>query len=184
MNTQTMIIFNYQLSASDYLSAAGIDTKILSWSNISLLFLVYAVVSNFLHATHIIPDVSGGTISADQYWTTSFLCCLFTLPYLDNIPPRFNPFRRWAIIRTWKRTVQMQQPIILSITETGIDWQTQGYQDFKQWQYYNHFRESKEMFLLYHSESLYYILPKRAFSSPEKMNQLKYLLTKKNVECR
>jgi YcxB-like protein len=184
MDRKTMIIFNYQLSESDYLSAAGIGSKILSWSNISLLFIGYAVVSNFLHAMYIIPDVSSGTISADQYWSTSFLCFLCTLPYLDNIPPRFNLFKRWAIVRTWKRTVQMQQPIIVSITETGVDWQTQGYQDFRQWQYYNHFRESKEMFLLYYSESLYYILPKRVFSSPEKMNQLKDLLTNKNVQCR
>jgi YcxB-like protein len=184
MNTQTTTIFNYQLSASDYLSAAGTGSKILSLSNIYLLVLVYAVVSNFLHAMHIIPDVAGGNISADQYWTNSFLYFLFTFLYLDNIPPRFNPFKRWAIVRTWRRTVQMQQPINLSITETGVDWKTQGYQDFRQWRYYNHVRESKEMFLLYYSESLYYILPKRAFSSPEKMDQLKDLLTKKNVECR
>jgi YcxB-like protein len=176
------IMLDYQLSVNDYLYAAGAASpnKILSFLNVG--FLVYGGSLNLLRATHIMPDVSNGTTSAsDYYGLTSLFCFLVSFYVLHQTFPRFSPTKRWAITRIWKRTVQMQRPINLSITETGIDFQIQGLQDFRQWQHYTGFRETKEMFLLYYSESLYHILPKRVFSSPEQMGQFRDLLNENNV---
>jgi hypothetical protein len=182
MKLQPIMTLNYQLSANDYLGAAGAASP----NNIILSFLnmgVCACVSllNLLRATHIMPDLSNGTISASDYGFLSLFFFLISCLWLHQHFPWFSPTKRWTIARTWKRTVQMQQPINLSMTETGIDFQIQGLQDFRQWQHYTCFRETKEMFLLYYSESLYRILPKRVFSSPDQMNLFRNLLNENNT---
>jgi hypothetical protein len=66
----------------------------------------------------------------------------------------------------------------LTITETGVTFETEGYQEFKQWQHYLKFRETQEIFLLYYSESLYHILPKRLFTHVSEIDRLRNLLQK------
>jgi YcxB-like protein len=181
MKMQPIMMLDYQLSVNDYLYAAGTASpnKILSFLNVG--GGIYVGVLNLLRATHILPDMSNGTMSASDYGFLSVFLFLLSFFWLHQHFPRFSPTKRWAISRAWKRTVQMQRPINLSITETGIDFQIQGLQDFRQWQHYTGFRETKEMFLLYYSESLYHILPKRVFSSSEQMGQFRDLLNENNV---
>jgi YcxB-like protein len=181
MKMQPIMTLNYQLSENDYLSAAGTayPYKILSFLNVG--GVIYVGVLNLLRATHILPDVSNGTISASEYGFYSLFSFLLSFFWLHQSFPRFSPTKRWAIARTWKRTVQMQRLINLSIAETGVDFQIEGFQDFRQWQHYTGFRETNKMFLLYYSESLYHILLKHLFSSPEQMGQFRDLLNKNNV---
>jgi hypothetical protein len=181
---EPIMMLDYQLSVNDYLYAArtASPNKILSFLYVG--FLVYGGSLNLLRAIHIMPDVSNGTTSASDYYGLSLLCFLTVFYVLHQDFPRFSPTKRWAITRAWKRTVQMQRPINLSITETGIDFQIKGLQDFRQWQHYTAFRETKESFLLYYSEPLYHILPKRVFSSPEQIGQFRDLLNENNVAAK
>lgn len=175
------MFLNYQLSVNDYLRAAGTASpnKILSVLNVGLW--ACACAANLLRATHIMPDVSNGTTSASDYGFMSLLSFLVLFLWLHQNFPRFSPTKRWTITRAWKRTVQMQQPIHLSVTEAGVNFQIQGFEHFRQWQHFTRFRESKEMFLLFHSGSLYHIVPKRIFSNLEQLNQFRDLLQENNV---
>ncbi len=181
MKLQPIMTLNYQLSTNDYLSAAGAASPNKIFSFLTVVVWGYSGSLNLLRATHIMPDVSNGTVSTRDYGFLSVFSFLISFLWLHQYFPCFSPTKRWAIARTWKRTVQMQLPINLSITETGIDFQIQGLQDFRQWQHYSCFRETKEMFLLYYSEPLYHILPKRVFSSPAQMSQFQDLLNENNV---
>lgn len=178
---QPIITLSYQLSANDYLRTAGITSpnKILNFLSIGVW--AYASSLDLLRAIHILPDVSNGTISASDYGFYSLFGFLLFFLWLHQSFPWFSPTKRWTMARAWKRTVQMQLPINLSIAETGIDFKIEGLQAFRQWQHYTGFRETKEMFLLYYSESLYHILPKRVFSSIDQMNQFRNLLNENNV---
>jgi YcxB-like protein len=181
MNIQPVITLNYQLSANDYFRAVGAvsSNKILSLLN--MVVCILAGLANLLHAIHILPDESNGTISASDYGFTSLFCFSFYFLWSHQNFPRFSLTKRWAIARAWNQTAQMQLPINLSITETGVNFQIQGFQDFRQWQHYTGFHETKEMFLLYYLGTLCRILPKRVFSSPEQISQFRDLLREKNV---
>jgi hypothetical protein len=181
MNIPPIMTLNYQLSENDYLCAAETAASQKTLNFISICVCLYAAFANLLRAIHILPDVSNGTTSTNMYVFSSAVSFLIPALYLHQTFPRFSLTKRWAIARTWKRTVQMQLPINLSITETGVDFQIQGLQDFRQWQHYTGFRETKKIFLLYYSGSLYRILPKRAFSSSEQMSQFRELLSENNV---
>ncbi|WP_404784680.1 YcxB family protein [Altericista sp. CCNU0014] len=181
MNSQPIAILSYQLSANDYLRAAEIASSNKILSLLSVTTLTYGGLRDLLRAVQILPDVSYETMSASDYWLSSLVCLLSSFLFLHLAFPRFSPTKRWTIARTWKRTIQMQQPITLSIAEAGVEFQIQGFRDFRQWQHYTGFRETKEMFLLFYSGSLYRILPKRIFSSPEQMRQFQDLLDRNGV---
>jgi YcxB-like protein len=126
-------------------------------------------------------DVSNGTISAGDYGLMSLICFLAPALWLHQDFPRFSLTRRWTIKRAWKQTAQMQLPINLFLTEAGVNYKIQGFEDFRQWQHFTYFRESKELFLLCYSGSLYHIIPKRIFGNLEQMNQFRDLLKENNV---
>jgi YcxB-like protein len=179
---QPITTLNYQLDANDYLCAARTASPNQLLLVICLMIGIFTT-SKLLQAMHIWQNMHRAASSPEYNEAAIWFNFLISTIVLLSDLPKANPLRFWSIPRLWKRSPQMQQPINLSISETGINFQIQGFQDFKQWQYYKHFRETKNMFLLYYSESLYYILPKRAFSGQEQMSQFRDVLSQNNVKA-
>jgi hypothetical protein len=82
---------------------------------------------------------------------------------------------RW----TFRRNSRMFGPRTVTIDETGISSDhALGHNEAK-WSSYQDFKETKNLFLLYHSADLIGILPKRAFASQAELEQFRALVTSK-----
>jgi hypothetical protein len=80
--------------------------------------------------------------------------------------------------RDYQRQAIAYKSRSFTINETGVSLKIEGYQEFKQWQHYLKFKETKEMFLLYYFESLYHILPKRVFTDSSEIDRIQDILEK------
>jgi YcxB-like protein len=92
--------------------------------------------------------------------------------------PKYSPFKLWTLKRDRQRQAIAYKPRSFTIDETGVTFNIEGYQEFKQWGHYLKFQEAKEMFLLYYSENLYHILPKRVFTDSSEIDRIRCILEK------
>jgi hypothetical protein len=182
-----MITLNYQLTVKDRLEAAQTHTlspfksrtRLHNLYNIFWLLIVGGYVwlslRNFWIAIYQ-PSQITSTSSFEEYITNGCFQIIISFWMLNTYLPKWSPLKVWKLQSEWKRQAIVYKPRSFAITETGAKFETEGYQEFKQWQHYNKFAESKELFLLYYSESLFHILPKRLFTDVAEIDRLRDLL--------
>jgi hypothetical protein len=182
-----MIILNYQPTVKDHLEASQSNMFSVFPSKFLWLQVIYFLIAsgvflwlslrNFwmvIYAPSQIPPES--SIYNTIYNGFAFLGISIML--LNTYFPKFSPFKVWALKRDWKKQAIAYKTRSFTINETGVTFEIEGYQEFKQWEYYLKFVETKEIFLLYYSESLYHILPKRLFNDSSEIDRLRDILEK------
>lgn len=89
----------------------------------------------------------------------------------------------FAFRRVYRRNAPLFGPRTISVTDSGIASDHQlGYSEAS-WSAYLKFHETEQSFLLYQPADLISIVPKRAFSSPDDLQEFKALLTAKVAQA-
>ena len=109
--------------------------------------------------------------------------CLF-LALGIFLNPALNLLQRYMIYKNWKSNPSIREPVNLEVSEEGINSQGATFQSAIKWQIFTKFLESKNLFILYQSNNLFNMIPKRAFSSDEQIEQFRDLLRTMIVKSR
>lgn len=154
----------YRLTLNDYLEAAQVTYN--SWR-----FLKFGlwVVSIFI--------VIGGIfdIIKRPYQLYSYFTLIFGICFI----PCIQFFMRRGVIDAWKNPANMmQETITMDISEEVLSVKTSSVEAQIKWQIYTHFVETPNLLIVYLSSRVYYIFPKRAFSSEEQLS-FRELLSRK-----
>jgi hypothetical protein len=97
----------------------------------------------------------------------------------------FTPYvRRWASRRKWFREPLFHTLHQVSASEDGVYFRMGIIESNLVWHYYQRFTESPDGFLLIYGNDSFNYLPKRAFASPEMIDQFRALAAKKLPEAR
>jgi hypothetical protein len=82
--------------------------------------------------------------------------------------------------RTFKQRKDLQREVSIAIVDAGLEQTTQDSHGVKPWGDYLRWKEGKDLFLLYISDNMYQVVPKRFFSSVVEIDEFRTLL-RKNV---
>lgn len=154
----------YRLTLNDYLEAAQVTYnswrffKFALWG--SSIFIVISAIFEIIRRPYHLPNY------------------LYLIIGICGIPCIQFSMRR-GVIDTWKNpSNMMQEPITMDITEEMLGVKTSSVQAQIKWQIYTHFVETPNLFIVYLSSRVYYIFPKRAFSSEEQLSFRELLIRK------
>ena len=85
------------------------------------------------------------------------------------------------IKRYWNnQSLILRQSVKIEFTPKLFKLKAEGCELFMEWKYFSHFLETKNLFILYEGKYLFKIIPKRAFSSDEDLQNFRILL-KRNI---
>lgn len=98
------------------------------------------------------------------------LACLLYLPTVFLI---YHPYK---CRREFTQRKDLHSPLRFQITEEGIGFHVQSTTLLRPWGDYHKWREGRAMFLLYFSDTLYQMMPKRFFSEPDDVDKFRTLL--------
>jgi hypothetical protein len=156
----------YQLTLNDCLEANqghGKSQRFFLW--------IVSIVMTILGLICII-------ISPDE--PMSYFCLLlglFLIPFLDLR-------ERHQVTSIWKSQPILQYPTIFEVNEERITVKNISFESHLKWQIYINFLETKNLFVLYETNSSFNILPKRAFISNEQLEQFRDLLRTNGIRTR
>jgi len=85
------------------------------------------------------------------------------------------------IQQSFSQQEELAAPFELEITEAGLNLTNEFGQTNRPWENFTQWKENKELFLLYHADVLYTILPKRLLSNPEEIDTIRTNLRKNNI---
>jgi hypothetical protein len=78
---------------------------------------------------------------------------------------------------SWKDGDRIRQPITLELTEHGLRFSGKTFDSECRWLFFDHIVETRDLFLLYATPTrLIQTIPKRAFDSPERVDEFRRLL--------
>lgn len=72
-------------------------------------------------------------------------------------------------------------PFEIEITDAGLNASNEFGNSIRPWKNFNKWKENKELLILYHSDVLYSILPKRLFPDPQQIEMIKTYLENNKV---
>lgn len=138
------------------------------------LFYLYAIAQSACLVVAIIE----GTFGLGGYILLPFLFIIFSLPILIYI---LTPVLQWK--RVEKDTVLLG-PYDYTYSEENVTLNTPVDTTTSEWSMYSRFDETEEHFLLFLTfrKSMFHIVPKRGFHSPEDINDFRELLVRKNLK--
>ena len=79
--------------------------------------------------------------------------------------------------RAYKQRKDLQRPCSFSIGSTGLYISSEGLAGTKPWTDYLKWKEGKTLFLVYLSDNLYQVIPKRFFASESDLNAFREVLS-------
>ena len=157
-----------QLTPEDYVQACNINMRprpVLKWAGYLLLALAaFAVVISLLFA------VSGG----EGFFIPVFL--VFMLAYFAFLFLFLVPRRVRKIF--WQQKA-MQIPYSYTVTDEAVMTKSEISEEKLPWNHFIKWKEGKNLFVIYHSDVMFRMVPKRCFMSPEEMTQFRQLLETK-----
>ncbi len=158
----------YRLSLKDYQEANQDHLKLQRWIYFFFWFLIlgglfFLITPLFINRT---PDIFG---------TVWFLSCAILLfnPYFSN------PIKGYFINRNWKSLTTWHHPITVEVNKEILKFTSVTYESSIQWQFFIKAIETKNLFMLYPAKALFNVIPKRAFSSDQQMDEFRGLLQTK-----
>jgi|GEM_PF-2774836 len=152
------------ISPSDYISAIRLGFKPQP---------VFAVLLGFLAALALV----GLTLAARSAllgrasWVdlVGFLAiCYFPAWYWLYLP--------WRVRRLYQQQRSIQEPFSVDFEDQGLRFRTSNGEGSLPWHHLHRWRESKSAFVLYQSDALLHILPKRHFEFPVSAAQFREIL--------
>ena len=164
----------YRLSPKDYQEASQAHFKSQLW-----IYFVFWFFIMFGLLSLIIDFVSERQL--DVFVITITIITLLVPPVLFLNPYFSNPLKNYFINLTWKNFPNLHNPITVESSEEIIKINIMNSESNIQWQVYLKVIETKKIFMLYQAKALFFIIPKRAFSSNEQVDEFRELLHK-NIE--
>ena len=164
----TLMKLNIQLTAVDNVQAQYLNLRprpFLKWLGYflgAIIALVW-VLSIKVAVAH--PE----TISTPLWMLAPFI--YFWLMFGVWLP--------WRSRKTFAQQKVLQQPYSFELTEE-LFFATAAYGETRlTWDYFRKWKEGKTLFIVYQSDRIMQIIPKRCFASAEEMVEFRALLTKK-----
>jgi hypothetical protein len=85
----------------------------------------------------------------------------------------------YRVRRTYRQRKDLQRPCTYLPSEKGLGFETEGAQGTKAWSDYLKWKEGRSVFLLYMSDQMFHVIPKRFFSSVDELNAFRELLAER-----
>jgi hypothetical protein len=158
--------YTYTISKNDYLMAVRLKNKPSKGAQItiSLIGLLYLLIF-FLGI----------------YYSTKTFIQWQTLIPISLIPFFFLAFRYILtpiqVRRVYDQQSELHKPIDMEITEDKLISSNDYGHSRRPWSDFTKWKEDENLFLLYHSDAIQTMIPKRIFSSQDELNNFRRLLT-------
>lgn len=162
----------YRLSLKDYQEATQAHFKLQRW-----IYFVFWFFILFGLLSLTIDFVSERQL--DVFVITITIITLLVPPVLFLNPYFSNPIKNYFVARTWKNFPNGHQPMSVEVNEEVIKIKSINFDTIMQWQLYIKAVETKNLFMLYQAKALFNMIPKRAFSSDEQVEEFRELLRTK-----
>jgi hypothetical protein len=165
----------YRLTLQDYLEANQAHIK--SQKLLYFTYWSFAALAILLLALNVtVFFLSGGWSPFDLIFT----CLIIAFAIYFN--PELLIGQRYALKKVWQSQPSIREPMTLEITEEALTFHSPMFQAVNYWKAYPNFVETKNLFILYLSKQSFNLIPKRAFSSTEQIQEFRELLPRKIVK--
>jgi hypothetical protein len=88
----------------------------------------------------------------------------------------FGVWSPYQITRNFKQRKDLQREVSFGLSDSGIEMATTDFHGVKSWGDYLRWKEGKKVFLLYLSDNMYQVVPKRFFPSEAEISDFRALL--------
>ncbi|SRR5258708_7011992 len=159
---------NIQLTEDDYVKANFLQMRprpTFKWAGYFILLLAVIALG-----------FSGFDAVVHQKQLIPFICLAASLAWMAVVFGVTYPKRLKKIFQQQKL---LHKPFSFTITDEAILSKAEHGQANLSWDIFRKWKESKELFLLYQSDILFHIVPKRSFASEEDLVQFRKLLIEK-----
>ena len=162
-----MTELEYEMTPQDYARAQYLHMRPRRWLVAvgAILALLYLVTFG-MNAASVIRN--GGPYS---------LLLLFALPIL-LLAVHFGWLLPWRARRLWKQQKALHSPIRMRIGDDGLDVQTEHGHARTPWDHLHRWKENNHLFLLYDSDNLFQMIPKRVLRPDQILGFRELLLGK------
>lgn len=150
----------YRLTLKDYLEATQVAYKSTwrFWKFVLWGFSIFIVVGGILD------------IIRKPYQLYSYFSLIFGICFI----PLIQFVLRRGVINAWKNSYSsMQEPITIDITEERYSLKTPSVEMQVKWRIFTHFVETLNLFMVHQSNREVLIVPKRAFSTKEQLDEFR-----------
>lgn len=167
----------YRLSLRNYQEANQTHLKLLRWnyflfwfSTLFGLFFLLLFLLSLLDDKPIVFTVL--FLLFPTVWFLFFPIILFN-PYFSN------PIKSYFRERDWKNLVYLHQPMSVEVTEEMLKFKSSNFERSVEWQFYIQAVETNQLFIFYEANPSFYMIPKRAFSSDQQVEEFRELVLTK-----
>lgn len=180
-----MIEIEYTLTKEEYLQSCQ-ETSIKSfkswqrWLNqwIDVAILASGLLSIWRGLNPGLFTLESKDTVEDMIFSGCFSIAIGLFLLLRNFP-QLNLFHTRFINRTWKKIPALQESRKVEATETGLTLRSQSFSDFRKWEAYTRFAETKNFFLVYYAPKLCHPVLKRSFTNVEEIDRFREILKDK-----
>jgi len=161
-----------QLQWTDYLNAQLLHmqpngfvrvVRLVTYVFMTLTFIIILVMALFgqldFHAAYI--------------WPVFLLVVIFPLYRYVFLPNRIK--------KLFAQQKELSLPFEIEFTETGVSSSNELGYNTRPWTNFIKWKENKDLFMLYHSDILFNMVPKRCFTDPQQIETVRSFLEKNNV---
>ncbi|WP_027709752.1 YcxB family protein [Zooshikella ganghwensis] len=139
----------YRISSEEYIKAGLLNGEMSSKSKkvhmvIDVSFVVVGLVFIYLGNNVLAVGFIGAAIGGNL------------LPFIIR---RF--YTPWYLKRHFHKYPAIQKPISISVLENGVKFESESGEGTIMWNEIHHWREGKDMVLIYLAPKIYYVVPKR-----------------------
>jgi hypothetical protein len=164
-----MITFGGQLTADDYVAANKLHMQKRGWKRVLwIVFWVLLGVGALLAADITVQDPKAGL--------TPLLLILFIAAVQLFVRLFYLP-RRVRHVYSQQRNLQL--PFESVCTESGIECTNANTSSRLPWNHLIRWKEGATLFVVYQSDLMFNIVPKRCFAQPEQVDAFRGLLTER-----
>jgi len=157
-----------QLTPEDYIKANLVHMRprpVIKWVGYFMLLLVVIVLGLSIYEA-----IAHQKSFSDSIWIIAALAYLAFL---------FGFLRPRRIRKIFRQQESLHMPYSFTVADDAVLTKSENGEARLAWDYFSKWKEGKDLFLLYQSDVMFHMVPKRCFASPEEMTQFRKLLLEK-----
>ncbi len=166
-----MITIHGQLTEQDYLQAQQLHMQLMGWARLLPYATLGLWVVGFIFAS--IKTIQGNPIFFISLVLPTMLILITPLTNLFLLPPQAK--------RLFRQNKEVSAPLEIEFSEKGMKLTNSFGHSERVWSHFVKWKEDEQGFLLYHSEQMFNLIPKRFFDVPEAGFFVREQLQKHNV---
>ena len=181
--------FSYQLD--DVLKAHFLYRKTRPGYKVLRITTIILIVVNIINLLSFLPlfviTLVAGMVTPSPAFESLgkigvYILVVFIVLLLVSIVALYQPITRYRIKRAFQRNIQGKEEYEFIVDMEGVSINLPDWKSSMGWTRIESVYQYDEGFLLVYNQGDYFILPKRAFSDEEKIDEFVKLVTKKNKE--